>query len=93
MLQMVYGGSPLDWWRLTPIQIAGYLANRAKAEAYQSLRRVTELMVADPAFEKAARQRQMDRWKESAGMQEQERPLLQKIDRWREMGMQIEMVQ
>lgn len=93
MLQIVYGGSPAEWWEMSAVRRAGFLANRAKAEAYQSLRRVAELMTAAPEYDKAARQRQMDDWRRQAGYVEKEKPLTQKIDRWREMGMSIEMVQ
>lgn len=89
---MIYGGSPNEWWDMPPYRLAGFIVNRPKAEAYQSLRRVAELMTAAPEYDKAARQRQMDDWRRQAGYVEKEKPLSQKMAMFKEWGMSIEMV-
>jgi len=92
MLQMVYGGSPVDWWALPPMRLAGFILHRAKAEAYASLRHVDELIVANPGFDQNARQRQIDRWKQILGIKEQEKPFAHRLQTFAEWGMQIEVV-
>jgi len=92
MLQSVYGGSPLDWWALTPYRLAGFILNRSKAEAYSSLRRVDELIVSNPGYEKTGRQNQIDHWKRLAGIVEKEKPMAQKLQMFAEAGMKIEFV-
>ncbi len=92
MLQMVYGGSPLDWWALTPFRLAGFILNRSKAEAYSSLRRVDELIVSNPGYQQTARQNQIDHWKKLAGLVEKEKPLSQRLQMFAEWGMSVEIV-
>lgn len=89
---MTYGGSPNEWWSMTPFRLAGFLVNRVKAEAYQSLRRVGELMTADPMYEQRDRQAQMDQWRKVAGLATTPKPIAQQVDALRKLGFDVEVV-
>lgn len=89
---MTFGGDPNAWWSMPPFRLAGFLLNRAKAEAYQSLRRVSELMAADPAYEQHGRQAQIDRWRTAAGFQKTEQPFMATLHALREMGLDVEVI-
>lgn len=89
---MTFGGDPNAWWQMPPFRIAGFLLNRMRAEAYQSLRRVSELMTADPAYDQRGRESQITAWRHTAGLPTPPRSFLATLQGLRDMGLEVEVV-
>lgn len=89
---MIYGGNPDAWWQMTPFRLAGFLINRSKVEAYESLRRVGELMVANPDYKAGPREQQMAEWREIAGIKPRPKTMAQKLAELQQMGIDVEVV-